>query len=241
MTEDVVIHIEGLRFAWPGQAQEGGALVVPAFSLRRGEHTFLQGPSGCGKSTLLGLIAGLQQPQAGRIEVLGQAPLSMAGRDRLRAEMMGIVFQQFNLLPYLSVMDNVLLAARFSTARRMHAGADLRAEAARLLTRLSLAESLWRKSALHLSVGQQQRVAIARALFGRPPLVLADEPTSALDAANAQIFVDMLLEEADADGATVLMVSHAQELAQYFRRTLDFASIVQGEAEGDGEAECRES
>jgi putative ABC transport system ATP-binding protein len=123
----------------------------------------------------------------------------------------------------------------------LHAGADLRAEAARLLIRLSLAESLWRKSALHLSVGQQQRVAIARALFGRPPLVLADEPTSALDAANAQIFVDMLLEEADADGATVLMVSHAQELAQYFRRTLDFACIVLGEGEGDGEAACRES
>lgn len=229
MTEDRVVRIEGLRFAWPHQ--EACCISVAEFSLLRGGHTFLHGPSGCGKSTLLGLIAGLQQPRAGRIEVLGQAPQTSAGRDRLRAEAMGIVFQQFNLLPYLSVMDNVLLAGRFAPTRLALLGVAPRVEAARLLTRLSLPESLWGRPALNLSVGQQQRVAIARALFGRPPLVLADEPTSALDAANAQIFVDMLLEEADADGATVLMVSHAQALAPFFARNVAFGSINRGDRE----------
>lgn len=223
MTEAPVVRLEKLQFAWPHQ--DASCLRIAEFSLWRGDHTFVHGASGCGKSTLLGLIAGLQVPRAGRITVLGEVARTRAVRDRLRAESMGIVFQQFNLLPYLSVLDNVLLAARFAPVRLARAGTDPRGEAGRLLARLGLAESLWSRLPLHLSVGQQQRVGIARALFGAPPLVLADEPTSALDAPNALAFVGMLLEEAQASGATVLMMSHARELAPLFARTVAFDSI----------------
>ena len=222
---DPVIDIEGLRFAWKSGPQ---VLDIDAFRVEAGERVFLRGPSGSGKSTLLGLIAGVLQPQAGRISVLGEdmGKLPAARRDRLRADRMGVIFQMFNLVPYLSVTGNVLLPLRFSPARRKAAGNDPQAEARRLLSRLGLTdESLLERRVSDLSVGQQQRVAAARALIGSPSLVIADEPTSALDADARDRFITLLSEEVERSGASLLFVSHDASLAGLFTRAADLTAM----------------
>lgn len=222
---DPVIDIQGLRFGWKGGPQ---VLDVDSFYVESGERVFLRGPSGSGKSTLLGLIAGVLQPQSGSIRVLGHdmAALSAARRDRLRADQIGVIFQMFNLVPYLSVTGNVLLPLRFSPARRQRAGSDPQSEARRLLTRLGLEdESLLGRRVSDLSVGQQQRVAAARALIGSPSLIIADEPTSALDADARDRFINLLSEEVERSGATLLFVSHDASLAGLFSRAADLAAI----------------
>ena len=218
------LAIFDLVFHWPRQAT--ACLDLPSFAVDAGERVFLHGPSGSGKSTLLGLLGGVALPQQGHVEVLGQslAALSPTARDRLRADHIGFIFQQFNLLPWLSALDNVLLPCTFSALRKSRAG-EPRAEAERLLTHLELAPSLWTKPAAELSVGQQQRVAAARALIGRPEVLIADEPTSALDATLQQVFVDLLLKEAAAAGAALLFVSHDARLASHFDRQVALAGI----------------
>jgi len=217
-----LIRVHDLRFAWPGGAD---VLAIDALDIAAGQCVFLHGPSGCGKSTLLGLLAGVLVARAGRVELLGQdwAALSGAARDARRADHVGLVFQQFNLLPYLSVEDNVLLPCRFSRTRALRAAADAGtpALAARtLLARVGLPEPLWRRRAVALSVGQQQRVAAARALIGAPELVIADEPTSALDAPLRDEFMALLLGECRARGSTLVFVSHDERLAAQFDRRL---------------------
>ena len=211
-----------LRFDW-GRTP---CLDLPAFELAAGEQVFLHGPSGSGKSTLLNLLAGVLVPQQGTLRVL-DADLSRlpgAARDRFRADHVGLIFQQFNLIPYLSVLDNVMLPCRFSARRHARAGAP-REAAGRLLGQLDLDCALWARPARALSVGQQQRVAAARALIGQPELVIADEPTSALDAARQQVFLDLLGRECAASGAALLFVSHDARLAARFDRTLALDAI----------------
>jgi putative ABC transport system ATP-binding protein len=166
----------------------------------------LRGASGSGKSTLLSLLAGVLLPTAGRLQLLGQdlARLSGPARDRLRADHLGVVFQQFNLLSWLSARDNVTLALRFSARRRVQARPG---ETEHLLGAMGLAEPLWRRPAAQLSVGQQQRVAAARALIGRPDLVLADEPTSALDEDARDAFMRLLLACCAEAGSALVFVS----------------------------------
>ena len=220
-----IISIEHLTHAWDRGPR---VLDVPGFQVEPGESVFLRGPSGSGKSTLLGLIAGVLTPQAGRISVLGHdmGALPPTARDRLRADHIGVIFQLFNLLPYLSVTGNVLLQLRFSPRRRHAAGRDGVAEAKRLLARLGLDdEGLLSRPVAELSVGQQQRVAAARALIGTPALIIADEPTSALDSDARDRFVALLREEVDRSGASLLFVSHEASLASHFSRTLDLSAI----------------
>ncbi|MER2515272.1 MAG: ABC transporter ATP-binding protein [Candidatus Accumulibacter phosphatis] len=228
MKSETVVDIKDLVFRWPRQST--ACLDLPELRLQRGEHAFLHGPSGCGKSTLLSLIGGVLAPGNGRIDLLGQdlGRLRSTQRDRLRADHIGFVFQQFNLVPYLPVIDNVLLPCRFSVRRRERAqtsGSSLRGEAERLLGHLDLARDLWRRPATDLSVGQQQRVAAARALIGHPELLIADEPTSALDAERQEAFLDLLLREANAAGSTVLFVSHDRRLAPHFLRDLALPAL----------------
>ncbi|MEM8615377.1 MAG: ABC transporter ATP-binding protein [Pseudomonadota bacterium] len=222
-----LVRLEGTRFAWPGQSE---LLSINHFEIQPGERLFLRGPSGSGKSTLLGLIAGVLTPQAGRIEVMGQdmAKRPSAARDRLRADHLGVIFQLFNLVPYLSVLQNVTLPCRFSPerAKRLPNGQGIDEEARRLLDRLGLREEqLLKRRVTDLSVGQQQRVAAARALIASPTLVIADEPTSALDADTRDRFIDLLREEADAVGAALLFVSHDVSLASLFDRAVDLSDI----------------
>jgi putative ABC transport system ATP-binding protein len=217
-----VIHIADLVFNWG----DTPCLDIAAFELAAGERVFLHGPSGSGKSTLLNLVAGVSRPRAGQLEVLGQPlhRLSGAARDRFRADHIGLIFQQFNLIPYLSAFDNVRLSCRFSSRRRQRAK-DVEAAAARLLKRLDLDVTLWSRPASALSVGQQQRVAAARALIGAPELVIADEPTSALDAERQNAFLDLLTQECAISGAALLFVSHDRRLSAGFARALEMASL----------------
>ena len=222
------IAIAALRYRWP--RAPAPCLDIAHFRVDRSERVFLHGPSGSGKSTLLGLIGGVLTPDAGSVQVLGQRleRLRSAARDRFRADHIGFVFQLFNLVPYLSVMDNVLLPCRFSSRRRSHAGAQpgqLQAEAERLLGRLDIDASLRARPVVELSVGQQQRVAAARALIGGPELVIADEPTSALDAERQAAFLDLLLEECAQRAVTLLFVSHDRRWEARFDRAVALASI----------------
>jgi len=209
------IRIDDLVFRWRPAAAP--AVRLATLTVDAGKSLFLHGPSGAGKSTLLNLLGGVLQPERGRIEVLGQAlgDLPAARRDAFRADHLGFIFQQFNLLPWLSTLDNVLLPCRFSQRRAQRAG-DPAAEARRLLAALDLDAAVHSAPAGQLSVGQQQRVAAARALIGRPEIVIADEPTSALDAARQDAFIDLLLGEARAAGSTVVFVSHDLRLAAHF-------------------------
>ena len=225
------LRITDLVFRWPRQAQN--CLDIPRLELAAGERVFLHGASGSGKSTLLGLLGGVALPQQGRIELLGTdiTRLGSRDRDRFRADHIGFLFQQFNLLPWLPALDNVLLPCTFSARRRERAGADPRAEAERLLRHLDLDTASWRKPAGELSVGQQQRVAAARALIGRPEILIADEPTSALDAERQQAFIDLLLQESAAVGAALVFVSHDQRLAGHFDRSIALHDISTAMAE----------
>jgi putative ABC transport system ATP-binding protein len=232
---DTVIHIEELNFRWPGSAR--ACLAIPDFQVTRGEHVFLHGESGSGKTTLLNLLAGVLTPQSGQVNLLDHDLKAMASadRDRYRVDHIGFIFQQFNLIPYLSAMDNVLLPCRFSDRRRQRAleqGGNLHTAAASLLTHLDLNEGLWSRPATQLSVGQQQRVAAARALIGRPEMIIADEPTSALDAERQTAFLDLLRRECAAANATLLFVSHDKRLASGFSRQAAMAEINRIHDEG---------
>lgn len=242
VADQPALSLSGLRFAWPGA---GFGLKVDEFALPRGERTLLLGASGSGKSSLLSLICGIASPDAGVIEVDGTdiAQLSRRRRDRFRAERIGIVFQQFNLLPYATAMDNARLPLRFAPERRARAGPgaeDERAEVLRLAAALGLDEDqMTRGKAGSLSVGQQQRVAVVRALIGSPALVVADEPTSALDASAQAAFVDTMFTHVETAGASLLMVSHDERLADRFDRTVrleDIAQIVRAGAKNGAAA-----
>lgn len=227
------IALRELRFRW---RDEGAWIVdIAAFALARGEQIFLAGPSGSGKSSLLSLLAGIATAQQGELHIHGTALASLGGaaRDRFRADHVGVIFQLFNLLPYLSMVENVALPCAFSTRRREVADArgGVRAEAQRLLARLGLGDAgLQSRAITELSVGQQQRVAAARALIGAPELILADEPTSALDAELRLEFVELLLRECREAGASLVFVSHDLSLAPRFTRHIALADINRARA-----------
>lgn len=219
------IAVKDLAFHWPGQSDP--TLDIGTFDLAADEAVFLRGPSGSGKSTLLSAVAGIVDVPKGTVTVANQdiGALSGGARDRFRVDHMGIVFQAFNLLPWLSPLENVQLPCRFSARRRNRAG-DPAAAAQRLLPALGLADDrLMTGAAGDLSVGQQQRVAVARALIGAPEIVLADEPTSALDKAAKDAFIELLMRECAEAGAALLFVSHDRTLERYFDRVVDLPAI----------------
>lgn len=222
------IDVTDLRFSWARTA--GPVLEIPAFHVDAGERVFLKGPSGSGKTTLLNILGGVTVPDGGRVTVAGTEITALGGaaRDRFRADHVGFVFQQFNLVPYLGLVENVTLPCRFSPARlaRAEAAGGTDAEARRLMRHMGLdPDSLEAKTVATLSVGQQQRVAAARALIGQPALIIADEPTSALDADAGAAFLDLVLGEAARAAATVLFVSHDDRLETVFDRTVSLPEI----------------
>ena len=225
---DCLLTMNDVRFRWPGR--DGFSLAIDSFRLQRDETLFLKGASGSGKSTLLNLICGIVQPHSGSIFVDGIdiARLSASRADRLRADRLGIIFQQFNLLPYGSLLQNVLLPLQFSRSRRERAGdhGPVTREAGRLLQRLGLPAAMHDRGVTRLSIGQQQRVAVARAMIGNPRLIIADEPTSALDADNRDEFLKLLLEEVRRANAGLILVSHDQSLAPAFDRHIAIDDIT---------------
>ena len=222
-----LIDLSNLGFAWPGQPE---LLDIPDFQLLPGESLFLKGPSGSGKTTLLGLLGGVQQPDRGRVSLLGTdlGKLSSSARDHFRVDHTGYIFQQFNLLPFLPVLENVLLPCRFSTTRAQRASkrhGSIEQAATQLLGHLGIRSELLSRRADALSIGQQQRVAAARALIGQPELVIADEPTSALDSDSREAFIQLLFAECHEAGSSLLFVSHDQSLAPLFDRSVSLAEL----------------
>lgn len=225
-TPAAILRLNDIRFSWPGRG--GFGLAVPDFQMQRGETVLLLGESGSGKSTLLSLLCGTITAHSGSVDIHGTdlASLTSAGRDRFRAEHIGVIFQQFNLLPFGSVLDNILLPLRFAPNRRARIS-NPRDTAHDLCTALGLPEGVLLARAGTLSVGQQQRIAAARALIGQPPLIIADEPTSALDAATQSAFLDLLFEQSRANEAALLMVSHDARLARHFDRVVEMDQVAQ--------------
>ncbi|MEX2581889.1 MAG: ABC transporter ATP-binding protein [Gemmatimonadota bacterium] len=202
-------------------------LNVPELRVERGERVFLFGPSGSGKTTLLGVLAGVLSPQGGSVRVLGHdlATMSDGARDEYRAEHLGYIFQMFNLIPYLTVLENITLPCRLNRSRRARLGSEPPKEAARRLAERLEIVDLLNADVTELSVGQQQRVAAARALIGAPELVVADEPTSSLDADRRARFLELLFEICGDSGATLMFVSHDRHLLPLFDRGLSLPEL----------------
>ena len=231
------VEVDRVRFAWKAGGRD--VLDIARFEVAAGERVFVEGPSGSGKSTLLGLLGGVMIPREGAIRILGTALSSMPARrrDRFRADHVGFIFQMFNLVPYLSMIDNVTLPCRFSR-RRERVGSragGLEAEARRLLARLELDRpELLSRTVTDLSIGQQQRVAAARALIGAPELLIADEPTSALDEGARERFLDLLSAQCGEAGASLLFASHDTRLGARFDRRVSIAELNRCDLEGGG-------
>lgn len=227
--DEPVVDLANVRYAWRPDLPP--VVDIEAFSVARGERLLLRGPSGSGKSTLLSLLAGVSSAQSGSLRVLGHDLRAMSGaaRDRFRADHVGIIFQMFNLIPYLSVLENACLPCAFSARRRARceqSGTTVRATAIRLLEHLDLGgEEIAQRQVTALSVGQQQRVAAARALIGRPELVIADEPTSSLDTDRRTAFLQLLFRECERERATLIFVTHDATLAPMFDRTVEFSQL----------------
>lgn len=219
-----VVELTQLKYRWRGRSED--TISIDDLYIQQGEHVFIKGASGSGKTTLLNLLAGILVPDAGSIHILENdiGALSTSARDRFRADHMGIIFQQFNLLPYLSVIENIVLPCDFSNHRKQQAG-DVKETAKQLLQLLGLHKSLNDRSVMDLSVGQQQRVAVARALIGKPELIIADEPTSALDTESRNDFLKLLFSQAEQQGSTILFVSHDPYIADKFSRVLDLHEL----------------
>lgn len=211
------IRVESLSFSWSSDETD---LAIDDLRIGKGQRYFVEGPSGSGKSTLLSLLAGVTVPQQGSVSILGERidEMGASRRDQFRADHIGYIFQMFNLIPYLSVVDNVTVPLRFSSRRKERVSHPV-AEATRLLTHLGMSDLLDRP-VTELSVGQQQRVAAARALIGSPEIVLADEPTSSLDRANSETFIELLFDECDREQTTIVFVSHDETLAPLFDRSV---------------------
>ena len=238
-----VLEINQLRFAWTsGKAADSKSAVnselaaspylldIPHLSLARGEKLFLRGPSGSGKTTLLSLIGGILQGYQGELSLFGQslADLSPSAKDKFRADHIGFVFQQFNLMPWLTMRDNVLLSCQFSARRKKAAIVEhgsISQAASVLLTGLGLSENLHDRPVQQLSIGQQQRVAVARALIGNPGLLIADEPTSALDHSSRNAFMDLLFEQCQRSDCALMFVSHDPSLEKGFDRCISLGDI----------------
>lgn len=220
MTE-FAIDIQNLKHHY--NKKQGGRLEfsIPKWSVERGDTVFLQGKSGSGKSTVLNLLSGILKPSDGALNMLGEdiAKMSASQVDAFRARHIGVVFQTFNLIPYLPVIQNIALAPYFA---KQPLDID---KAKTLLAALNLPEHLLEQPVNQLSIGQQQRVAIVRAMINAPEILLVDEPTSALDSDARDAFMSVLLEAVEKTNTTLVFVSHDKSLAKFFKTTQDVTAL----------------
>ena len=212
-----LLNVSDLEFAYPGTTFR---LQVSALGVSAGEKVAVVGPSGSGKTTLLELIAGIRLPRAGRVVLDGieMSALADGARRALRISRIGFVFQDFGLLEYLSVQDNIVHPYRIS--RALHLDGTVCERAARLAERVGLTEKLRRRPG-HLSQGERQRVALCQAVLTEPRLVLADEATGNLDAETKWRALDLLLDAVDAHNSAHVAVTHDRELLTRFDRIVD--------------------
>ena len=203
------------------------SLNIKNFKLNKSDSILIYGESGLGKSTFLNLLSGTISPQNGTIDILGTniSNTSSSIKDKIRGDHFGIVFQTFNLLPYISVKNNILLGKAYSSIKQSKSNND---EIKELMDKLSLNyEDLINRKAYELSIGQQQRVAVARALIGKPEIILADEPTSALDKSNQKEFINLLFKSIDENEQGLIMVSHEHKLSNKFKKVKNITDICE--------------
>ena len=219
------IRLDSVRFYWSKVADF--KIYIPKLEIGRGEKVLLLGESGSGKTTLLSLICGFLSPISGDIFLNEQKlnGLKANKKDQFRSDNIGIIFQQFNLLPYANVIDNITLPLYFSKKRDSRV-TNHRETVLNICRSLQLSESTIAMQANKLSVGQQQRVAVARALIGNPSLIIADEPTSSLDASTQKKFLDLMFRQIEEHKSTLLMVSHDSSISNYFDRTINIKDIL---------------
>lgn len=218
------IEMTGVRFAY-GRGRE--ILRIGCLEILPGERVFVFGPSGSGKTTLLGLLAGVLKADSGAVNILGRNLTAMtpSQRDAFRAAHVGYIFQLFNLIPYLSVLENITLPCRLSRERHRRLNGTPMNEAARRVADHLGIGALLSANVANLSVGQQQRVAAARSLIGTPELVIADEPTSSLDFDHREKFIELLFQECRQAGSTLIFVSHDRSLMPLFHRAISLPEI----------------
>ena len=221
--ESLAIDVKGVYHRY-SKTKDAVGIFIPRWILKRGERVFLHGASGSGKTTLLNLLAGVLSPTQGGIQLLEQefSSLSSRRKDKFRAQHIGVVFQQFNLISYLSVLKNIQLAAYFGG----NAKSKVEQKASEMLRKLKLDPDVLQRPAGSLSVGQQQRVAIARALINAPEILLVDEPTSALDAAARDAFMEILIEICQLTTTTLVFVSHDMYLRRFFDSSVEMSSLL---------------
>ena len=219
----MAIQLKNIQYSYP-ETPDKHVLNIPEWAVSDHEQVFLHGPSGCGKSTLLNLLSGMLKSESGEVSILRERLDTMSNRqrDRFRANHIGYIFQQFNLIPYLDAIDNIRLAHQFSK-KKPHS--LLKEEITALLSTFHIDESDWHKPVAKLSIGQQQRIAISRAMINKPELLIADEPTSSLDQKNRDTFMSELMTMASESKTTLLFVSHDMSLANYFGRVEALADI----------------
>lgn len=225
----MAIQLKDVHFAYP-ETPDNDILHIANWSLSTGEQVFVHGPSGGGKSTLLNLLSGMLTATSGEVNVLGERLETMGARqrDRFRANHIGYIFQQFNLIPYIDAIDNIQLAHQFANKNPQPVLID---EIKSLLSTFHIPQADWHNPVAKLSIGQQQRIAIARALINRPQLLIADEPTSSLDEKNRDNFMSTLMSLVSEHGISLLFVSHDMSLASYFDR-IDALSEINAAGEG---------
>ncbi len=219
----LAVDIKNLSFAYPGQSP---VLKIDSLSIEKGSRIFLYGPSGCGKTTFLNLISGVLSCSQGEVNILGKNLKNMHSgqKDFFRGSHLGYIFQSFNLIPYLSAYENIMLPIKVNSERRKRIEGNPREKATQLAQELNIIDLL-EKRVTELSIGQQQRVAAARALLGRPSLLVADEPTSALDSQNTKEFMSLLMKEWEKEKWTLIFVSHDERLKSYFERSLSLPDL----------------
>lgn len=224
MSDSKAISIKNLNFRY---GKRPPTLVLADLTIDQGERIFLYGPSGSGKTTLLGLLGGILKAESGSVDILGTRldQLSAGARDSFRGSHVGFIFQMFNLIPYLSVEENMALPCLLNKERRQRlAGRTIHEVVLEFAQKLGL-EAHLKTRVTDLSVGQQQRVAAARALIGSPEIVIADEPTSALDADHRASFIKLLFDMCNHSQATLVFVSHDQNLKGHFSRSLSLPEL----------------
>ena len=217
MESQYSLEFKNLKFSY--KSSKNSILKIDSFQIMEGEKVFLYGPSGCGKSTLLNLVAGVLKPTEGSIRVLGHDfdRLASSKKDQIRGQKIGYIFQSFNLIPYLSVKENILLPLQMNKKKDSSGITSI-------LKSLNI-EELQDSEVINLSIGQQQRVAAARALVGDPHLVIADEPTSSLDKKNTLEFMELLLKKWEEKKFTLLFVSHDETLAKFFEKKVSLEEL----------------
>jgi putative ABC transport system ATP-binding protein len=227
MASPHILSVQSLRFGYPGNVEF--ALHIDELAIAPGEHTAIIGPSGSGKTTLIGLLSGIHLARSGQVLLDGTdlASLSDAARRLRRITRIGMLFQDFALLDYLNVSENILLP--YYVCSELRLTSDVHGRAAALVRSLDIEHCLARRPG-RLSHGEQQRVAVCRALVTGPRLLVCDEPTASLDPRNADEVIRLLFDSAQAHDATLVVVTHDRALLERFTRVVDMSTFLCGAA-----------